>query len=165
MVRLTVFCMALWLLGCSSKAPVSGQWEGVNGSTISLEDFRGQWVVVNYWATWCGPCREEMPLLQSFHQTHSDNHKAVVIGVNYQQRQESNEFLFAFLKQYGITFPTVLTNGLLSGATVFGEIKGLPSTYVLNPEGELVAAHAGVITAEQLQQITGLKFESNSSRE
>ena len=78
--------------------------ETVDGKTVSLSDYRGRPVVINFWATWCAPCREEMPLLQETYDAHRDD-GLVVIGVNV---RETPEKVKRFLAEVGVEFPVLL---------------------------------------------------------
>ncbi len=140
--------------GETSSNAIEYSWKGIRGDTITLSDYRGQWLVLNYWATWCPPCREEMPELDAFHQHHSAKGVASVIGVNYEE--VDSETLNTFLEEYFITFPIVKMENL-SGVTPFGNIVGLPTTFVLNPQGELVFGRAGVISESELNEIISKK--------
>lgn len=116
---------------------------GVKNENISLSDYRGRNVILNFWATWCGPCRLEMPLFQdSF--TEFDN-DITILGIN---DGESRNEIAKFINEIGITFDV--------GIDKTGEVKedylviGLPSTYFLDTEGRIVAIHIGAMTKSQL---------------
>jgi thiol-disulfide isomerase/thioredoxin len=116
--------------------------------TISLSDFRGQWVIVNFWATWCPPCRKEMPDLQDFHAKHQKTGKAVVLAVNF--HEEDLAAVRAFLNDLWLEFPVV---SAVPGAALEGfRVRGLPTTYVIHPEGCAVAREEGEITAADLER-------------
>ncbi len=129
--------------------PVDFSLTDLNGQPVQLSDFKGQWVVVNFWATWCVPCLEEMPELDAFHQKHK-NTDAVVIGVNYEAT--TAEDLREFVGQHFVSldFPLVLTDGeSLSGF----KIKALPTTFLVSPTGERVDTHMGVMTVVMLEAL------------
>ena len=121
--------------------------DDIHGNKVNLSSFKGKWLVVNYWATWCPPCIVEMPELQSFHDAHADK-DAMVIGINaeYIGKQQ----LQSFLEDYFITYPV-----FMSGPTQqseLGLIPGLPTTFLVNPEGEVVARQVGPVTREMIEQ-------------
>jgi thiol-disulfide isomerase/thioredoxin len=121
------------------------------GKTHTLTDLRGKWVLVNFWATWCPPCLDEIPDLVALHDKHKDK-DLVVIGVamDYKNPQE----VIRFADDYFISYPVVLGNNKL--AAQVGAIDGLPSTYLYNPQGKLVARHVGALTRKAVENyITG----------
>ncbi len=119
----------------------------VNGQTISLSSYRGQWVVVNYWATWCPPCLDELPELQGFHDDHVDK-GALVIGLNSEMIDESR--LNDFLETYFISFPIFAVGP--NPKSELGDVSGLPTTFLVNPEGEVVFRHVGPIPRQMLEE-------------
>lgn len=116
-----------------------------SGAPHRLADYRGQWIVVNYWATWCPPCLEEIPELVHFHETHKGS-DAVVLGINMEQLER--EVLVRFVEENFVTYPV---GARTSEAQVIGPIPGLPTTYLISPEGRLVARQVGPVTSESLE--------------
>lgn len=114
---------------------------------VNLADLGGKPVLVNLWATWCGPCREEMPILQAAHTRHGD--KIAFLGVD---TKDSPERAASFLKEVGATYPQVvdLDGRLLSEHL---RIPGLPVTVVVDAEGEVVKKHVGPFTEESLNAL------------
>ena len=118
-------------------APVAGhpapdfELAGVDGKTIRLSDFKGRPVIVNFWATWCAPCRAEFP---EFQQAAVDNaDRLVIIGVNNTSADQA-DLVPGFLEEFGITFPIVLDTP--DGATVEAyRILGLPTTVFIDSNG------------------------------
>lgn len=108
-----------------------------------LSDYRGKWVVVNYWATWCPPCLTEIPELVEFHEDHKDK-DAVVLGVNFEDI--GLEGLKRFSEEYFMNYPVLRTKP--SGSSALGIIPGLPTTYIVSPKGEIVARQVGPVTAK-----------------
>ena len=89
--------------------PVDYSLPDVNGKKHSLADYKGKWVIVNYWATWCPPCQEEIPDLVEFHDRHKDD-DAVVIGINFEDIGE--EQLSAFVDSFLISYPILRSEPL-----------------------------------------------------
>jgi len=104
-----------------------------SGKKASLKEYRGKLVLLNFWATWCVPCREEMPAMERLYQQFK-NKGFTIVAVNV---KDSNKDAFAFLKELKITYPIMLDPdgevGLLYGAW------GLPTTYLIGPKGEGLA--------------------------
>lgn len=117
-----------------------------NGSRSTLADLRGQPVVVNFWASWCAPCRAEMPELVEAYEQYKDQ-GLVVIGVN---EQESEDKALQFMDEFGITFPVVLdSRGDL--ASLF-TARGLPTTYFIDRDGNIAEQWQGILTADLLAE-------------
>ncbi len=118
----------------------------LNGRQQTLSQYRGKWVVVNYWATTCPPCIKEMPELSSFHNKHKDK-DAVVVGVDFENIPKL--WLDEFLNRVDVDYPIWL--GGTSPFTPFGKVMALPTTFIINPKGELTGRHTGVVTQQALE--------------
>jgi len=107
--------------------------------SIKLSDFKGKTVMLNFFATWCPPCRAEIPTIVKFFNSHYKNN-FVVIGINMSQGEGQN--IQNFIKEFGIKYPIV--NGSMQIASSYS-IMGLPTSFVINPNGRLVAIQIGEI--------------------
>jgi cytochrome c biogenesis protein CcmG/thiol:disulfide interchange protein DsbE len=109
------------------------------GETISLDDLRGQGVVLNFWASWCDPCREEAALLEQTWRREQDN-GVIFIGLDYLDQEPAAK---AYLAEFDITYP----NGpdLQSQAARRYGIKGVPETFFISPDGQIVQTVIGPI--------------------
>lgn len=127
------------LLGKPAPA-ISGA--GLYGGHYSLSQFRSKWVLVNFMATWCGPCRQEMPQLLAFSRQQAK--QAVVLTVAYDPTNVAE--LRTFLSQEGAHWPAVDD----PGASVAYGVQGLPSSFLIAPGGAVVAYVEGEVNAKEL---------------
>jgi len=122
-----------------------GDFEGAG--EFDLAAMRGRPVIVNFWASWCGPCRAEMPAVERVWQRYRDR-GLVIIGVTMQDREADAR---AFLEEVGVTYPVGLdANGSISRAY---SVQGLPSTYFINENGGVARAWVGAISEERLESL------------
>ncbi len=119
----------------------------INGNKVNLSSYQGQWIVVNYWATWCPPCIVEMPELQAFHDEHAGK-GAMVIGINTELIGKMQ--LQEFLEDYFITYPVFVSKP--THESELGLIPGLPTTFLVNPAGKVVARQVGPVTQAMIEQ-------------
>lgn len=119
----------------------------LQGKESKLSDYLGKWVVVNYWATWCPPCREEMPELQAFHDNHADT-DGVVLGFNTEVIKEKE--IQQFLDDYFVTYPNFRIGPVSD--TEFGRVPGLPTTFLVSPQGTVEARQVGGVTREMIEK-------------
>lgn len=114
----------------------------LDGAELSPAELRGRWVLVNFWATWCLPCREEMAYLQRLSQENPD--EVVVVGVNM---RESPEVVQDFVAETGVSFPILLNP---DDATLLSyDVRGLPLTAVIAPDGSLWERIVGPLDPER----------------
>ncbi|MCC8999158.1 MAG: TlpA family protein disulfide reductase [Candidatus Contendobacter sp.] len=151
--------LALLVLAHPAKAQdVNFTLPDLDNRSVQLADFRGRWVIVNFWASWCTPCLLEMPELQAFHQIHYA--RAVVIGVNFEELAVSE--IRPFVARLGITFPIALSG---SQPVPGFEIKGLPTTFFVSPTGQLIDTHLGAVNTTMLtRRLTELENTGGSAR-
>lgn len=127
-----------------SAAPVDFTATTLDGQIVQLSSLRGQPVVLNFWASWCPPCRAEMPDFERVHQAYRAK-GAVILGVNTSDQTPKAQ---AFLQEAGVSYPSLLDpQGQL--ATQFNA-GSLPTTVFIDREGRVVKRRVGVVSAQQL---------------
>ncbi|MCG3209110.1 MAG: Thiol-disulfide oxidoreductase ResA [Anaerolineae bacterium] len=109
----------------------------LNGGTLALNELRGKPAIINFWATWCPPCRRELPALQAAYETYGDRIGFVAVDVKEQPEQVAG-----FVNELGITFPIVLDgDGAVSGVAY--KVRGIPTTVFVDANGVISARHVG----------------------
>lgn len=119
----------------------------VDGKPVSLTSYRGQVVLVNLWATWCPPCKEEMPALEAYYRKHAKDGFSVV-AVNDGDPTSDVE---KFVEDYQLTFPVWLDPTYIGTTKAFKTLN-LPSSYVINRDGQVVLSWLGGINQKNLEQ-------------
>jgi len=119
----------------------------LGGQSISLSQWRGQIVLVNFWASWCQPCREEMPLLQATYEAYAQD-GLMVMGVNMGERAQR---VAGFAEDLGLTFP-ILVDETTTVGTLY-RVRGAPTTYFIDREGVIRQRYVGPLTSGALGAI------------
>lgn len=138
------------MTGCSGQAqgPEIGklapdfELSSLDGQVVSLSDFRGKPVFLNFWATWCGPCRFEMPFIQKMYEGLSSE-GLVVLAVNV---QENPTRVKEFVESFGLTFPVLLATN--SEVPLAYNIRGIPATFFIDENGIIQDIKIGAFASE-----------------
>jgi len=127
---------------------------GVDGQPISLAAAAGKVLLVNFWATWCGPCREEIPSLVMLKKYYGD--RLAIVGLSVDTRPAAEVRQFA--AEMGINYPVAVVEESVQQA--FGGIPAVPSTFIVNPSGKIVTRHMGLVSPaiieHEVRTLTGL---------
>jgi peroxiredoxin len=158
----SVFCAALSITGCSYfpmkkvDAAVKAEKErkpapefalkDATGKTVKLSDYRGKVVLLNFWATWCGPCKIEIPWFMDFEQTYKDKNFAV-LGISLDE--DGWDAVKPFIEQKKINYRVVI--GTEQVALLYGEVDSLPTTFMIDREGRVAAVHVGLVNKSDYQ--------------
>lgn len=150
LIQLWLGCVLFATAGLAAAAGFT--FQDTQGRQHSLSGYKGKWVLVNFWATWCPPCLEEIPDLIALHDKHKDK-DLVVLGVamDYNSSQQVKDFA----EQMFVSYPVIL--GTQASAAQVGSISGLPTTYLFNPQGKMVAYNVGALTRKAVESYISTK--------
>lgn len=143
-------CVLLLALAALPAAGADFRLTDSDGKLHRLGDYRGKWVIVNFWATWCPPCLEEIPDLVAVTEARKD---VQVFGVAM-EFQDSKQVL-QFAEGMFVNYPIVL--GDRNTADLIGKVQGLPTTFIYDPQGKLAVRHVGKITRKQIERLLDRK--------
>jgi len=145
---LVLFSVMVFAQQVQSREAKDFTLQDMHGKQHKLSDYRGQWVLVNYWATWCPPCREELPDLEVFH--NANQGRAVVLGINMEDIDL--ESLKEFVEEQFLSFPILMAGPQPDKSQRIGPVPGLPTSYLVSPTGKIVARQSGPVTAEAISK-------------
>jgi len=132
---------------------------GVDGQPIALSAAAGKVLLVNFWATWCGPCREEIPSLVALKKYYGD--RLVIVGLSVDERPAAE--VRQFVEGMGVNYPVAVVEDHVQAA--FGGVPAVPSTFVVNPAGKIVTRHMGLVSPAILEhEIRALSGLSTTAR-
>jgi thiol-disulfide isomerase/thioredoxin len=138
----------------------------VAGGSVNLEAYKGKVVLLNFWGTWCEPCKRELPALETAHQQYGDQ-GLVVIGVNLTDDElaqgRNEEAIRAYLAQFGVTYPVALDmEGEITNAY---RVFPLPTSFFIDGEGRIRYVHIGELTLDDVQaRFLELKEAASAAR-
>jgi thiol-disulfide isomerase/thioredoxin len=118
----------------------------LEGKTVKLSDFKGRPVLINFWATWCGPCKIEMPWFIDLKKKY-EGQGFEIIGIAMEDTE--NEKIAEFTKKIGVNY--VIVKGKNSVADAYGDVQGLPTSFYVDREGKIVAQHAGLVSRSTIE--------------
>jgi peroxiredoxin len=152
----SVLCAALSINGCTGysstvRAAVKAEQDrkpapdfnlkDADGKAVKLSDYKGKVVLLNFWATWCGPCKIEIPWFMDFEQTYKDKNFAV-LGVSLDE--DGWDAVKPYIQQKKINYRVMI--GTEQVAQMYGEVDSLPTTFMIDREGRVAAVHIGLVS-------------------
>ncbi len=137
-------------VGLREEAPAL-TLKSLEGSNLRLEEYRGQVVLINFWASWCGPCRQEMPVLDRLHHRYEDTGFAV-LGVNVEGDPESAR---ETVDKTQVTFPILLDDG--QKVSELYSLEAMPSTVVIDRDGVIRYIHHGYKPGDEARYVEVIK--------
>ena len=118
------------------------------GNDVSFESLKGKVVLLNFWATWCGPCKIEIPWFVEFAERYADD-GLVVLGLSV---DDTVDKIQAFADEYDVSYPMLVGLGRDDFQEAYGPIWGIPMTFFIDREGTLCRTHAGIATREEFEK-------------
>ena len=134
------------LVGVRNKAP-EFSLRGADGAPVHLADYKGKVVLVNFWATWCGPCKVEIPWFVEFQRTYKDR-GFTVLGVSMDE--DGWDAVKPYVARRKINYPTVLATESLR--MMYGGVSSLPTTFIVDKDGRIAATHVGLVNKTTYQR-------------
>ncbi|WP_316572379.1 redoxin domain-containing protein [Neobacillus sp. YIM B06451] len=122
----------------------------LSGEKVKLSDYQGQKVILNFWATWCPPCKAEMPHMQNFYEKNKDK-GMTILAVNLTALDKGPEAIDTFVKDYGLTFPIPLDEKNKIG-TLYEAIT-IPTSYIIGTDGRISKKYIGPMDEELMEKL------------
>lgn len=139
--------ISLLMICCMSSLQAEVVLRDIKGGNIPFSSLKGKWVMINFWASWCQPCLDEIAELNAFYKAHQE--KVALFAVNFDALPLADQLVL--IKQLGIRYPSLSENP--SGALRLGNIRGVPATFVFDPEGHFYDSLYGGLTQRALRKV------------
>lgn len=119
------------------------------GEEVRLLDFKGKPIILNFWASWCGPCKAELPDFQAAYEKYGEDVEFILLNMT-DGRQETVDTASKFMEKEGYTLPVYFDTVDMEGSYTYG-VSSIPTTFFISAEGEVIAYAAGMLDAETLE--------------
>ena len=131
-------------------APLNFTLKDMNGVDVKLASFKGKPIVMNFWATWCGPCRAEIPSLVELNKQYGEaGNEVVILGISV---DDPIEKLKPYASQMHMNYPVLVGAGRDDVQDAFGPLWGIPVTVFIDRDGKIAKKHSGIASKEQFEQ-------------
>ena len=128
-------------------APLHFTLKDMNGVDVKLASFKGKVILLNFWATWCGPCKAEIPSLVELQEQYGDD--LVVLGFSVDDPVEK---MRPYAEEYKINYPLLVGNGREDVQEAFGPLYGIPVSVIIDREGRIAKKHSGIASKAQFER-------------
>ena len=128
-------------------APMHFTLKDMNGADVNLASFKGKVVLINFWATWCGPCRAEIPSLVELQDQYRDD--LAILGVSIDDPADK---LKPYAAEFKMNYPVLVGNGHQDMQDAFGPLYGIPVSVIVGRDGRIAKKHSGIATKEQFER-------------
>ena len=132
----------------AKPAPLDYTLRDVSGDEVDLASYKGNVILLNFWATWCGPCKIEIPWFVEFQETYGEK-GLVVLGLSV---DDTPEQMRPFIAEYQVNYPMLVGLGREDFQEAYGPVWGLPITFMIDREGMLCRKHIGIATKEEFEK-------------
>ena len=122
----------------------------LDGTNVKLSDLKGKKVILNFWATWCGPCQQEMPDMEAFYKEHKENVEILAINYTPSEKGGGVEKVSNFAKEKGITFPILLDKNI--DVTTAYKVITIPTSYFIDTKGVIQDKFIGPMTQKEMEK-------------
>ncbi|EOV9529089.1 TlpA family protein disulfide reductase [Bacillus cytotoxicus] len=122
----------------------------LDGTKVKLSDLKGKKVIVNFWATWCGPCQQEMPDMEAFYKKHKEDVEILAVNYTVSERANGTEKVRQFAEEKGVTFPILLDTDI--SVTTRYKVITIPTSYFINTKGIIQDKFIGPMTQKEMEK-------------
>ncbi|MBJ8103774.1 MULTISPECIES: redoxin domain-containing protein [Bacillus] len=122
----------------------------LDGTKVKLSDLKGKKVILNFWATWCGPCQQEMPDMEAFYKEHKENVEILAINYTPSEKGGGEEKVRNFAKEKGITFPILMDKNI--DVTTAYKVITIPTSYFIDTKGVIQDKFIGPMTQKEMEK-------------
>jgi thiol-disulfide isomerase/thioredoxin len=134
-------------LATGKPAPMHFTLQDMDGANVNLASFKGKVVLINFWATWCGPCRAEIPSLVELQTKYRDD--LAILGVSI---DDTADKLKPYAAEFKMNYPVLVGNGHQDMQDAFGPLYGIPVSVIVGRDGRIAKKHSGIATKEQFER-------------